>query len=257
MGEDPAVTASPSLAPLVVPGTFHGPPGSGNGGWAAGALAQRVAGAGGAVGTTVEVTLRQPPPLDTDLPVVGHGEGLAALDADGRPVLEGRLVDRSPGAGPPVDVGTARAAEAAYAGLGEHPFPGCFVCGTARGPDDGLRVFPGAVPGLEGVVAAAWTPRATTCPEQWRAPVTWAALDCAGAWASDLSGRMMVLGRMTARLERLPRVGAEHVVVGEALGAEGRRHRARTTLRDAAGRLVGSAEQVWVEVDPATFGLGR
>ena len=57
-----------------------------------------------------------------------------------------------------------------------------------------------------------------------------------------------MLGRMTARVDRLPEVGALHVVTGEALGIEGRKHYATTTLRDASGALLGVARQVWIQV---------
>jgi hypothetical protein len=84
-------------------------------------------------------------------------------------------------------------------------------------------------------------------------PVTWAALDCVGGWAGDLAGRLMVLARMTARIDALPRVGEEHVVVGMGRGREGRKTWTSSTLYDASGRLVGAAEHLWVAVDPATF----
>jgi hypothetical protein len=83
--------------------------------------------------------------------------------------------------------------------------------------------------------------------------VTWAALDCVGGWAADIGERLMVLGTMTARLWSLPAVGVEHVVVGEARGEAGRKRMSATSLYDAAGRLVGAAEQVWIAVDPAAF----
>jgi hypothetical protein len=64
----------------------------------------------------------------------------------------------------------------------------------------------------------------------------------------------MVLGRMTARIETLPVVGEEHVVVGEARGRDGRKTFTAATLYDAAGHVVATAEHVWIAVDPALFG---
>ena len=63
----------------------------------------------------------------------------------------------------------------------------------------------------------------------------------------------MVLGTMTAQVDRLPVVGEEHVVLGEARGREGRKTYSATSVYDSAGRLVGAAEHVWIEVDPAAF----
>ena len=42
--------------------------------------------------------------------------------------------------------------------------------------------------------------------------ITWAALDCVGGWAGDLEERLMVLARMTVRLDSLPVIGEEHVI---------------------------------------------
>ena len=64
----------------------------------------------------------------------------------------------------------------------------------------------------------------------------------------------MVLGRITARIDALPVVGEEHVVVGENRGSQGRKTSSATTMYDAAGRVVATAEHVWIGVDPATFG---
>ena len=49
---------------LIVPARFNGPVRSGNGGFVAGSLAERVSTA-----DVVEVTLRQPPPLETAMAV--------------------------------------------------------------------------------------------------------------------------------------------------------------------------------------------
>jgi hypothetical protein len=84
-------------------------------------------------------------------------------------------------------------------------------------------------------------------------PVTWAALDCVGGWAGDLEDRLMVLARMTVRLDALPRIGEEHVVVGMGRGREGRKTWTASTMYDSSGSVVGSAEHLWVAVDPAAF----
>ena len=63
----------------------------------------------------------------------------------------------------------------------------------------------------------------------------------------------MVLAGMTARVDALPVIGEEHVVVGLARGQEGRKTFTASTLYDADGRVVARAEHVWVAVDPAAF----
>ena len=66
----------------------------------------------------------------------------------------------------------------------------------------------------------------------------------------------MVLGRMTARIDDLPVIGEPHVVVGEGRGRDGRKTFTASTLYDADGRVVATAEHIWIAVDPALFGGG-
>ena len=85
-------------------------------------------------------------------------------------------------------------------------------------------------------------------------PVTWAALDCVGGWAGDLEERLMVLARMTARVDSLPVIGEEHVVVGMGRGRDGRKTFTSSTMYDADGPHRRPArEHLWIAVDPAAF----
>ena len=252
---------------LIVPARFCGPPSSGNGGWTAGALAGVVEGspedhAGSC--RVVEVSLRRPPPRDTSLPLAWE-DGTASLHHESRPVASAHVSPEEVTEVAPVGLDEAVEASATYPGLRFHPFPTCFVCGTGREEGDGLRIFPGRVsPGADGGnrVAAPWTPDPSLREdfhsygdEHPRASLaaTWGALDCAGGWAGDMEERLMVLARMRARVDTLPVVGEPHVVVGEARGQEGRKTFTATTLYDADGRVVGTAEHLWIAVDPADF----
>ena len=270
------------LPDLVVPSRFCGPPSSGNGGWSAGAIAAYAgderpdpsAGSGhrdhARPWPTVTVSLLAPPPLGVPMSLVrGDDDGVVATYHQ-KPVLAARRTTDEVADVEPVTPEEARAAEAAYAGLTAHPFPTCFSCGTGRAAGDGLRIFPGRVadaPAEDGQpararVAATWTPDPSVSEDfhayseaQRRAglPVTWAALDCVGGWAGDLEERLMVLARMTARVDSLPLIGDEHVVVGMGRGHEGRKTWTSSTMYDADGRVVASAEHLWVAVDPAAF----
>lgn len=241
---------------LVIPRRFCGPPSSGNGGWTAGALAARLPDGEGAV----EVTLRMPPPLETELAVTAAGDRTdqVELRQGDRTVAAARRVGGRPADVPPVTVDQAVAAEAVYPGLVSHPFASCFVCGTGRAEGDGLRIFPGPVEqsdDLPARSAATWTPDPSLTEDDGRVglAVAWAALDCVGGWAGDFGARLMVLGRMTAVIDTLPRVGERHVVVGQRGTVDGRKTHTTATLRDAAGHVVGSASHVWISVDPADF----
>lgn len=256
------------VSELIVPQRFCGPPDSGNGGWTAGALAA-LDDADSPDNRcdswpTIEVSLRRPPPLDTVM-TVSDEDGLLTASVDGAVVATARRADHELREVDPVGPGTAAAAASSYPGHDFHPFPTCFACGTGREEGDGLRIFPGRIgAGPDGdLVAAAWTPH-PSLHEDWHTYVdehtraslasTWAALDCIGGWAGDLTERLMVLGRMTARVDDLPVIGEQHVVVGEGRGQDGRKTFTASTLYDADGRVVATAEHVWIAVDPAAFG---
>jgi hypothetical protein len=215
---------------LTIPGRFCGPPGTGNGGVSCGLLAAQVD------APVVQVTLRRPPPLDTDLRLEGgelyDGDLLVAAAVPGTVEVVPR---------PAVSVEAATAAAAGYPGWAAHPFPGCFVCGTDREPPDGLGLRPGPVG--DGAVAAVWTP---ATDERF---LVWAALDCPGGWAvPDLPGRPLVLGRMTLEHLGPVAVGEPHVVLGWVLGTEGRKTFSATALYDAAGAPLAVAHQVWFPI---------
>ncbi len=213
---------------MIIEARFNGPPGSGNGGWSAGVFAEAYG-----VSGPVEVTLRRPPPLDTPL-ALRDGQ---VHDPTGAVIAQLRPAERFDDLVPPVDLATARAASAAYPGLLDHPFPGCYVCGPQRA--DGLRIFPGPLP--DGRTAAP-----VRAPEQVRLATVWAALDCPGGWAVIGAGRPYLLGRITAQVEALPRPGDECVVTGAVVTIEGRKALVRTSLYGPDGDLLGRAHATWI-----------
>jgi hypothetical protein len=140
---------------------------------------------------------------------------------------------------------------AARAVAAEHPFPHCFVCGPARGPGDGLRIFAGPLRrGRFDLVAAPWVPDASLCADGEHVDATflWAALDCPGALvAMGERPRPMLLARMSAELSGRVRRGERCVVVGWRIAQEGRKHGCGTALYGADGALRGASEQLWIE----------
>jgi hypothetical protein len=224
---------------LRVERRFRGPSDSGNGGYVSGLVAAR---AGASVGgSAAVVTLRTPPPLETTMSVVADDDGSVRLLHGDVTVAEGLPVTLTVGRVPPVDAATARTASASYPGLTRHPFPECFVCGPARAPGDGLRLFPGRLG--DGRTACVWTvsPDLAGRPE-----FVWAALDCPGGWSAEIEGRPMVLGRMTARVSALPDAGEQCILMGLLLGTEGRKLSTATTAYGADGRELGRAHSTWI-----------
>jgi hypothetical protein len=213
---------------IVIDRRFRGPDESGNGGYSAGVFALEHG------GDVVEVTLRLPPPLETPLELAGD-----QVLAGNSVVAEVHAVELGVSAPDPVALGDAVAA--ATPDL-DSPFPQCFVCGHARG-DDGLHIHAGPVPGRP-VYAAPWTPSEDTVGPAF----VWAALDCPGAYATGVPGRgTVVLGRLAARVDRVPAAGEQCVVVARHVGSDGRKHGAVTALFTDSGELLGLARAVWIE----------
>jgi len=123
----------------VIEPRFCGPAESGNGGYTCGLVAT-------AVGEPAEVTLRRPPPLGRPLRLEKRGDEAVLLDG-AELVAEGRRAELELETPDPVSYETAADAVAGYTGFEQHAFPNCFVCGPARDPGDGLRIFAGGVPG--------------------------------------------------------------------------------------------------------------
>jgi len=211
---------------------YRGPLESANGGYAAGLLGCRI-------GPAAEVTLRLPPPLERPLEVRRDGERLLLLDGD-RLVAEAVRADPGLTTPRPPTMDEASAASSGVGAWGPPQFAECFVCGI-RDDGSGLGIHPGPVPGRDGLVATTWVAPAVP-PE-----VVWAAIDCPGAYAVGEVGRgEPVLGRMTARVVRLPDEGERCVVAGWPLGEEGRKLHAGTALYGRDGRVLALARQVWI-----------
>ncbi|MFO6452747.1 MULTISPECIES: hypothetical protein [unclassified Aeromicrobium] len=237
---------------VTIPRQFNGPPDSGNGGWVSGLVAQ----ARLEQGHTGPVTsrLRMPPPLDTPLAwehdadetrLMTHGGALVGTSAPGS-------FTREP---PPfLDATTVQAGYDGYPGFTTHPFDQCFTCGTGRGEGDGLRIFTGPVG--DDLTAAPWHVHEAFGEDDGTVgvPVAWAALDCPGGWAADFSVQPMVLGTMTAEVYSAPVVGETYHAVGQLAQRDGRKFFTSTALYTPGGELVGRSEQVWIEIDVATFG---
>jgi hypothetical protein len=210
---------------------FRGPLTSANGGYACGRLAEYVA------ADEVEVTLRLPPPLDRPLTIERDGDAVRLLDdlalvAEARPAL---LAVHAP---PPVSVEAAEASRERHIREWSTEFGECFVCGVR---EDGLEIRVGLVAGREPLHAAPVAlPEAI--PE-----IVWAAIDCPGAYAVGAEGRgEVVLGRMTARVSRVPGVGEQCVVTAWPLGEDGRKLFAGTALFAEDGELLAAAKQTWI-----------
>ena len=222
---------------MRIPAHWNGPPDSANGGYACGLVA-------GLLGApSAQISLRAPPPLERSLAVEHEGDRL--LVRDGAQVVAEGQTAAAPALEAPRAVGLEEARAASRSGFGRwsaaHPFPTCVVCGPERG--DGLRIFPG--PLSEGLHGAVWEPEAGTGAEQ-----VWAALDCPSSSpvANWGEGPPIVLARLHAHIERLPRGGEELVVISWALRIEGRKREAASALLAEDGTMLAHARALWIEL---------
>jgi hypothetical protein len=237
---------------LMVPSRFRGPAESVNGGYMCGRVARYLDG-------PATLTLHRPPPLETPMTVetdgpdrvrVWHG---GALTAEAMSTVDGPAL-RIPGRVSMAEVQAARG----HAGYFDEPvFPSCFVCGIRRPDGDGLRIFPGPVPG-RGLWAAPWTPDASTADDRGNVhlEIVWAALDCpsgiAAGGATDIAeDSAIVLGRMTATLAAVPEVGDECQLIAWPVGRDGRKLTAGSALLSSDGQVLAVATAVWLTVPRA------
>jgi hypothetical protein len=221
---------------LTFPHRYRGPLTSANGGYACGRLAAFVD------AEEVEVTLRLPPPLDRALAVERTENGVRLLDgsalvAEARPAV----VAIEPPA--PVSIAEAEVSREQHVREWTPEFRECYVCGVR---EDGLEIRPGLISGREPLHASPLALRESG-PE-----FVWAAIDCPGAYAVGAEGRGdIVLGRMTARVERVPEARERCVVMSWPLGEDGRKLFAGTALFAADGELLALAKQVWIAPRPS------
>lgn len=228
---------------------FCGPPRSGNGGYTCGRIARHLQ-------CPVSVRLKAPPPLNTTLRLEStadksrlfHG---ATLIGEAR---RGQLDIPVP---PSPSYRDAEEAAQLFSGFKSHPFPGCFVCGPNRAPNDGLRIFPGSVKGTP-VIAAPWTPDSSLVDGVgWVRPeFLWSALDCTGGLSvmQLIDGVAIVLSELCADIKGTVKPKEPCVVIGWPLGVEGRKRFAGSAIYASDGRMVSVARAVWIEVPLSTWG---
>jgi hypothetical protein len=127
------------------------------------------------------------------------------------------------------------------------------VCGPERAAGDGLRIFPGKIPGTP-LVACSWIPDASLADgtSAVRPEFLWSALDCPGAFSFEAAdGTSMLLGELAASLRGPVSVGERCIVVGWELARDGRRHFTGTALYSESGECRGLARATWFEAPGA------
>jgi hypothetical protein len=227
---------------LTIARRFRGPPDSGNGGYSCGLV-------GSLLGGSAEVTLRSPPPLDSPLDVERSESGVR-VTASGQLVAEARPGLVSIAAPPAPSFEQASEASERFPWRENHIYPTCFVCGPKRVPGDGLCIYPGAVKGRD-VAAAPFVPDATVVDEsgRLRPEVAWATLDCPswfGFHCFNAFEGLVLLGRLSARIDTLPAVGDRCIATGWSFGRDGRKIHCGSALYSEQGALLAIGEATWI-----------
>ena len=240
---------------VLIEQRFCGPPKSANGGYVCGLLANYIEG-------SAEVTLMAPPPLGERLDVLESEHG-AELRKDGTVLAKGRGIQIDLPEIPSVDFSEAEDAilRSRY-DESRHPLPTCFVCGPARMSGDGLRIIPRPLPSRlhceAGVLATPWVPYTNLAGGDGAVAreFIWAALDCptgfAGVGARHLGmagDETVLLGRMSARIERRPQPGDRCIIVAWPTGRDGRKLFANSALLASNGKTLAVAQATWILVD--------
>lgn len=227
---------------ITIATRFNGPPGSGNGGYVCGLLAREITGPS-------QATLRVPPPLEKPLTLASDGQHATLHDGDTL-VGEARAVAFDLKPLTPPSLSEARDAQRLWAGLLDHRYPTCFVCGNQRPLDDGLDIYPGNLESRNDIVACTWTPAADLADANGivRAEFIHAALDCPSYWALAHAGKPALLASLTASIDApLPRASDDLIIAAWPIKEEGRKHWGAAALYTANGATIARAEALWIE----------
>lgn len=231
---------------IIIGQRFHGPSGSGNGGYSCGLLARFIDG-------PARIRLRIPPPLDQPLDVHRQGADVqlfcrGELVATGKPVKLNISIPVAP------DFESASNASTRYRGHESHFYPSCFVCGPQREQGDGLRIFAGPLaPDSDGaaMVAAAWIPDESLANESGTVSdeYLWAALDCPGAYSfREPDAGAILLGELAVEIRGSVVAGEKCVLIGWEISHQGRKHFTGTALFGENGQCRAVGQATWIEV---------
>jgi len=225
---------------LSIEPRFCGPRNSGNGGYVCGRLANHV-------DYIPEVTLRLPPPLNTEMEVVVEEESLQLTHGNKivATVRPGTIDFNAPQA-PNFD--KAIEASKSYVGFKTHPYPHCFVCGPKRETPDALCIFPGKTPDGK-MIAAPWEPDQLLSDGKGyvKNEFVWSALDCPGGILVVEESNKILLGRMTAHLKHKVSINEKCVVIGWLKEKEGRKFYSGTAIYSKSNGLCAVASAIWID----------
>jgi hypothetical protein len=201
---------------------------------------------------TAEVTMRGPAPVGRRL-ILDTGTPHRVFLYEGDELLsEARPAELDLDLPKSITIDEARKASLRH--VTEMPYPDCFGCGSARSEDDGLHLRAGPVED-RSLVAIDWVPRAAAVgareDREVPEPVIWAGVECVVIRAMQYGGllapeELVLLGRMTAKVQARPAVGQPYFFMAWPLGREGRKITLGGTLHDEAGGVLVLSQLVFI-----------
>jgi hypothetical protein len=204
----------------------------GNGGYVAGLVAGR---------GPARVVLRKPIPLEKTL-TLNTGRGILTLHDEGTGLLEVTPIGVPDALAQPGSFDQIHKLPS-YASLEQHPFPGCFVCGSLNAEGFGLEYKR-----VDDGVAASFTPPADGADRRVPSAYIVGALDCTSGWSAYDPGEAGVLGTIDFAVLADVEPGDRLVAVGRASGRDGRKRFASSSIYTDGGDLVGTATATWIDI---------
>ena len=239
------------MTTVTIAKQFNGPDDSGNGGYCAGLFAQVY---DRDSQRAIEVTLRNPPPLDQALTITSQPQGAQCHDGDTviAQIQHSELVIDIPS---PIDLKQAVEASKKFSGFVSHPFSHCYVCGPDRAEHDGLRIFAGPVEGRE-LAACPWQPFEALADSNGNIAVEhiWAALDCPSYFGATINTPQATafLGRITLQIYH-QNIAADqtYIICAWPNGTDERKLFGGVGLFDQQGNCLAAANATWIALKTA------
>lgn len=223
---------------IIIEKHFEGPTNITQGGYISGLMAQHLE------TDTVEVTMRNPTSMGKPL-ILDTSMSDRVLLYDGDKLLN-EAIPGELDLDIPEPISLEEAKKASLKHVIEMPFPNCFGCGSGRSEDEGLHLRSGPVEG-RNMVAVDWVPLAKAVGakegEPVPEPIAWASMECPIAKAMQYGGmrnpdEMALLGRMTTKVNALPKVGEQCFFVGWLIGRSGRKIELGGTMHNERGEVL-------------------
>ena len=200
---------------------------------------------------TVEVTMRKPTLMERPLTLDTTIDDKVLL-YDGETLLnEARPAELEMEVHESISLEQAKKASRREAAAA---FPNCFGCGSGRTAENGLHLRSGPVEGRQ-VVGIDWQPPGAVvganAGEAVPEILVLTAMECPIAKAMELDNlrkpeEMAVLGRMTTRINELPRVGGQYLFMGWPIERVGRRIEIAGTLNNEDGDILAMTRLTFV-----------